>query len=84
MAERIVWTHQALGDLEAVCLFIQCDAPRQAQLFVERVAEAIELLALFPRSGRIVPEFGIPDYREVLIRNYNLSATIMPFGDSAA
>src|SRR5688572_20498547 len=56
---------QALDDLESVCLFIARDAPRYAELFAVRVFHATERLEQFPQSGRIVPEAGRDDIREI-------------------
>ena len=36
-----------------------------ADRFVESLFQAVERLADFPESGRIVPEFGDPNIREV-------------------
>jgi toxin ParE1/3/4 len=72
MASGVIWSPQALADLEATCQFIQRDSPRQAQLFAQRVIATIHRLALFPRSGRIVPEFGLVEYREVPVGSYRL------------
>jgi len=41
-------------------------------LIVQRLVAAVERLAMFPNSGRVVPEFGDPVIREVLWRNYRL------------
>ncbi|MBI2901096.1 MAG: type II toxin-antitoxin system RelE/ParE family toxin [Planctomycetes bacterium] len=71
MAE-VVWTPQALDDLDAVCLFIARDSPRVAQTFAGRAFQAADRLALFPRSGRVVPELGIEDVREVFLQAYRI------------
>ena len=71
MAE-VTWTNQALDDLGAVFLFIARDAPVVANLFVERVATATERLAEFPRSGRVVPEIGVQEIREVIVQSYRV------------
>ncbi len=33
---------------------------------------AVDQLMRFPRSGRIVPEVGLPDIRELLVQNYRV------------
>lgn len=71
MAE-VTWTNQALDDLEAVFLFIARDSPVVANLFVERVSAATERLVEFPMSGRVVPEIGDQDIREVIVQNYRV------------
>jgi len=71
MAE-VKWTPQAADDLEAVCLFIARDSPQLAAAFADRVLHATDLLARFPRSGRIVPELGIGTIREDIVSSYRI------------
>jgi len=49
---RVVWTLQAVEDLEAIRAYIARDSPHYAALMVERIVETIERLKEFPRSGR--------------------------------
>lgn len=69
---RIRWTNQALADLEAIGNFIARDAPRVAQVFMDNMFEAVKRLAVFPRSGRVVPEIGHEDIREILFGSYRI------------
>jgi len=71
MAE-VRWTPQALDDLEAICLFIARDAPPVAAVFAQKAFDATDRLAMFPRSGRTVPELKNPDLREIILGNYRL------------
>jgi plasmid stabilization system protein ParE len=66
------WTAQALDDLEAVCLYIARDAPHIAQVFAARSFDAADRLAEFPLSGRVVPEVGRPEIREVFVYRYRI------------
>jgi plasmid stabilization system protein ParE len=63
----ITWTDQALADVEAVCLYIARDAPRYAELFARRIFQTTDRLVSFPRLGRVVPEIGRDDIREVIV-----------------
>jgi addiction module RelE/StbE family toxin len=69
---KVTWTEQALEDLEAICLFIARDAPRYAELFADQVFKATDRLEDFPLSGRVVPEFGREDIREIIFGNYRI------------
>ena len=69
---RINWTDQALVDLDEICEFIARDAPRYAQLFADRLFESVERLKEFPNSGRVVPEMGIENIREIIFGNYRI------------
>lgn len=71
MAE-LKWTLQAADDLEAISDFIAADSPHYARLFAMDVMAAVERLASFPYSGRIVPELGDPVVREILLGNYRI------------
>ena len=43
-----------------------------ASAVVERISHAVLNLADFPEAGRMVPEFGRRDTREILVRPYRL------------
>jgi len=69
---QVRWTPQAADDLEAICLFIARDAPQVAATFADRVIRATDRLASFPRMGRVVPEFGIENIRELIVGSYRV------------
>jgi plasmid stabilization system protein ParE len=77
MAE-VRWTPQAADDAEAITDFIAADSPQYASLFAIDVLAAVDRLAVFPRSGRIVPELNDPDIREVILGNYRIVYRIRP------
>jgi len=64
---RIVWTLQAVEDVEAIRAFIARDSPHYAALMAERIVETVERLKEFPRSGRVVPEVGLEAYRAEIL-----------------
>jgi len=66
------WTDQAVADLQGIREFIERDSPRYGRLVAERLVHATERLAVFPRSGRIVPELGRDDVREVIVGEYRI------------
>jgi addiction module RelE/StbE family toxin len=69
---RIVWTLQAIEDVEAIRAYIARDSPHYAALMAERFVESVERLKEFPRSGRVVPEVGQEAYREVILATYRI------------
>jgi addiction module RelE/StbE family toxin len=69
---QVNWTSQALGDLEAIGDFIARDAPSFAQIFVNRVFQAVERLENFPYSGRLVPEISQDNIREIIFGSYRI------------
>jgi toxin ParE1/3/4 len=69
---RVLWTHTAIQHLLAVHEHLTRDAPLYAQRTVDRLTRRSEQIATFPLSGRIVPEYGAPDIREVIERPYRI------------
>ena len=61
-----------MDDLEAIARFIERDSPAYARAVVSRLVAATERLADFPCSGRVVPELGREDIREVLVWQYRI------------
>jgi toxin ParE1/3/4 len=41
-------------------------------VFVDNVFEAVKRLEVFPRSGRVVPEVGQENIREILFGSYRI------------
>ena len=69
---EITWSPQAIEDLRSIQRYIGRDSPRFAVLIARKLVDAVERLAAFPESGRVVPEVGDPGMREVLWRNYRI------------
>ena len=66
MAFRLIWSPAAKYDLKDLASFVAEDSPPAANRFVRSIFQAIERLADFPESGRVVPEFDDPLLREVI------------------
>jgi len=66
------WTDQAVGDLQAIRQFIERDSPRYGRLVAERLFDATQRIEDFPLSGRVVPELGRVDVREIIIGQYRI------------
>ena len=54
-------------DREVRAEFIAKDSPQYARLFVVDVFQAVDRIADFPQSGRVVPELDDPIVREVIL-----------------
>lgn len=72
MPSKLYWTRQSRDDLRAVRDHIARDAPITASAFVRKLRQSVGRLRQFPYSGRVVPEIGREDLREVLRGNYRL------------
>ena len=68
----VVWSPNALRDLDEIAGYIGNDSRNSAATFVLRVLRVANQLCSFPLSGRIVPEFGDPTLRERVIMQYRL------------
>lgn len=71
-AAGVAWSARAVRDLEAIGDYIALDSPRAALRLVEGLIVRGDALAEMPLFGRVVPELGRPDTREVLSGNYRL------------
>lgn len=72
------WTEQAVGDLQSIREFIERDSPRYGRLVAERLFDGTQRIESFPMSGRIVPELGRVDVREILVGEYRVVYRLMP------
>jgi plasmid stabilization system protein ParE len=69
---RILWSPQSLRDLDAIREYIAKDSEHYAGLTIARIFSAVEQLISFPHSGRIVPERGEPEIREVIVGRFRV------------
>jgi toxin ParE1/3/4 len=77
----IFWTDRARVDLLEIGDYIAQRSPLAALRFVDELMERTKVLVEQPRSGRIVPEIGTEDFRELIHGNYRLVYRL--FGDQA-
>jgi addiction module RelE/StbE family toxin len=75
---RILWSPQAVSDLESIRDYIARDSPRYAALVLQRLVAAVDRLEAFPESGRVVPERNAGDLREIIVRPYRIVYRLLP------
>ena len=51
---RVVWTAEAIGDLDAVRVYIERDSPNYANVVCADIVSAVRRLKSFPESGERV------------------------------
>jgi addiction module RelE/StbE family toxin len=68
----VTWTERARDDLVAIFQFIARDNRKNAEHWIARLVERAELAATIPLGGRVVPEVGLGDVREVFLRSYRI------------
>lgn len=66
----VIWSPQAIRDVESIRAFIAQDSPPYADLEARRIVAAVERLRTFPESGRRVPERSNAAIREVILSPY--------------
>jgi addiction module RelE/StbE family toxin len=64
---QVVWSEQAVQDLEEIYRFIARDSPAAAEITIERIRDATRQLLIFPQSGRAVPEVPTTLVRELIV-----------------
>ena len=68
----VIWSPRAIRRLGDIWFFIAERSEKYADSVSEGISQAALGLADFPEVGRIVPEFGRRDTREVLVGPYRL------------
>jgi toxin ParE1/3/4 len=76
MARQIVWSYEASADIEALANYISRDSIFYAAAFIQETLDVSRSLNEFSERGRIVPEFGDTNIRELFVREYRLIYSI--------
>ena len=64
---RVIWSDQALQDIDNIAEYIALDSPKYAKLQVLNFFKSAEALEGLPTIGRIVPEIENPSIRERIV-----------------
>ena len=72
MAYKLIWSPASRDDLHDIVAFISRDSHRRAETFGYRLIAEAEKLRDFPEAGRVVPEYGVADIRELIVRSYRI------------
>ena len=72
MAQKVVWSYEAVADLESLAEYIARDSSFYAASFVREIRDASRSLVRFAERGRVVPELSSAKIRELLIKDYRL------------
>jgi len=63
----------AVKDLEAISnWYVDQEVPDAGKKLLREIISQVERLADFPESGRIVPEFGIVNLREIIFPPFRI------------
>ena len=69
---KIKWSPLAIERVTEIALYIAEDKPMASDKWVVSIFKTVEKLSAFPKSGRIVPEFGRDEIRELMYGNYRI------------
>lgn len=72
----VTWSPQVREDLHEIAAFIAQDSPRYASAVIEKILAAGRSLQILPHRGRVVPEVGNENCRELFIYEYRLIYTV--------
>ncbi len=65
MDYRIVWSPEAIEDIESIAEYIERDSKFYAKSVVNKIFQSTEKLKEFPKIGRVVQELGREDIRRI-------------------
>lgn len=72
MDHQIIWSPNALKDIEDIAEFIARDSVYYAESTVQKIFEAPQPLKQHPKAGRVVPEIGGESIRELFVFQYRV------------
>ncbi len=78
MDYKIIWSPDALEDMEAIGEFIARDSEFYAESTVQKIFEAPQLLIRHPKLGRVVPGISNESIRELFVFQYRVIYEIKP------
>lgn len=72
MVDKIRWSPKAVDSFEEICNYISKDSEYYASIFAKKVMSIIENISIFPKAGRVVPEYQNENLREKIFQNYRI------------
>ncbi|HEY5431802.1 MAG TPA: type II toxin-antitoxin system RelE/ParE family toxin [Coriobacteriia bacterium] len=69
---KLVWSPRADEQVDEVFVYIAADDAAAARRWLEQLLEQVRTLRRFPDSGRVVPELGRDDIRELIVGSYRV------------
>jgi len=70
--KTVEWTDVALKQLDSIWDFIAVDSIYYADKITDEIMTATEKLSTFNKIGRIIPEIGDENIREILYMSYRV------------
>ena len=74
---KINWTQKGTQRLQQLYNYIAADQPDAALNWVDKITRRVELLAIQPRSGKVVEKYQREDIREIYEGKYRIIYRIL-------
>jgi plasmid stabilization system protein ParE len=81
MAHQVLWSPEALEDLEALTAFVAASNVSAAVATGRAILAKTRRIPLNPQAGRVVPERNDPRIREVFHGNYRIIYRLLPHAE---
>ena len=78
MARGLVWSPEAIEDIESISSYIEHDSRWYANAIASKIVETAETIPDFPEMGRVVPEIGDTSIRERFVYSYRIIYRLEP------
>jgi plasmid stabilization system protein ParE len=72
MVDRVVWSSQAVEDVDAIASYIARDSPSYAAAMVQKIIAATRVLTHCPLAGRVIAEGEESSLRELSAYCYRI------------
>ena len=69
---KIIWSPLAIDRASEIAEYIAIDKPSAADKWINTVFSKAKQLESSPKSGRVVPEIGNDQFRELIYGNYRI------------
>ena len=72
MDYKIIWSDEAIADLQSICTYIARDNPEAAERIGNGILNHVLILASFPHIGPPYPRGAKGPLREIVFRSYRI------------
>lgn len=69
---KVIWSPLAIERAYEEASYIAQDKPQAALHWLEHLFSCTDRLERFPLSGRVVPEMGLNEYRELIYKSHRV------------
>lgn len=78
MVRHLVWSPEAVEDVESIASYIERDSAHYARAVITRIVATAESIPDNPKMGRELPEMKDPNTRERFVHKYRVIYKLDP------